>query len=53
LHFFLLDIVVIFIVPVILVVEKGTRGVVTEAFVAACSLVVVAVHVLEVDAATV
>jgi len=51
LHFFLLDVVVIVIVPIVLVVEIGTRGVVTEAFVAACALVVVADRVLEVDAA--
>jgi len=51
LHFFLLAIVVIFPVPVILVVEIGTRGVVTEALIAACAFVVVAVRVLEVDAA--
>jgi len=41
----------IFIVPIVLVVEIGTRGVVTEAFIAACALVVVVVRVLEVDAA--
>jgi len=52
LHFFLLDVVVIVIVPIILVIEIGTRGVVTEGFIAACTLVVVAVLVLEVDAAT-
>jgi len=52
LHFFLLDIVVIFIVPIILIVEIGTRGVVPEGFLTACSLVVVAVGMLEVDAAT-
>jgi len=51
LHFFLLDIVIIFVVPVVLFVEIRTRGVVTEAFVTACALVVVAVRVLEVDAA--
>jgi len=52
LHFFLLDIVVILIVPVILFVEIGTRVVVSEACVTACALVVVAVRLLEVDAAT-
>jgi len=51
-HFFFLDIVVIFVVPVILVVEIGTRGVVSEAFVTPCVLLIVAVGVLEVDAAT-
>jgi len=51
LHFFLLDIVVIFIVSVILVVKIETRGVVSEGFVTACALIVVAVLVLEVDAA--
>ena len=51
LHFFLLDIVVVFVVSVILVDEIGTRGVVNEAFVPGCALVVVAVRVLEVDAA--
>ena len=50
-HFYLLDIVVIFIVPIVLVIEIGTRGVVTEAFVTACAFVEVAVRVLEVDAA--
>jgi len=35
----------------VLVVEIGTRGVVTEPFVTACTLVVVAVRVLVVDAA--
>jgi len=49
--FFLLDIVVIFVVPIVLVVKIGTRGVVSEAFVVPCALVVVAVRVLEVDAA--
>jgi len=49
---FRLDIVVIFIVPIVLVVEIGTREVVTEAFVTSCTLVVVAVRVLEVDAAS-
>jgi len=51
LQFFLLDIVIIFIVPIVLVVEIETRGVVTEVLVAACALGVVAVRVLEVDAA--
>jgi len=51
LYFFLLDIVVVFIVPIVLVVEIGTRGVVIKSFIEACALVVVAVHVLEVDAA--
>ena len=50
-HFFLFDVVVIFIVPVILVIEIGTRGVVTEAFITARAFVVVALGVLEVDAA--
>ena len=50
-HFVPLDIVIIFVVPIVLVVEIGTRGIVTKAFVAACALVVVAVRVLEVDAA--
>jgi len=51
LHFYLLDIVVVFVVSVILVVEIGTRWVVTEAFVMTCALVEVLVRVLEVDAA--
>jgi len=51
LHFFLLDDVVILVVSGILVVEIGTRGVVTEAFVMACALVVVALRVFEVDTA--
>jgi len=51
LHFFLFNVVVIFVVSVILIVEIGTRGVVTEAFVTACALVVVAVRVFEVDTA--
>jgi len=50
LYCFLLDVVIIVIVPIVLVVEIGTRGVVIEAFVAACALVVVAVRLLEVDA---
>ena len=42
---------VIFLVPVILIVEIGTREVVSEVFVTACALVIVAVGVVEVDAA--
>jgi len=48
LHFFLFNIVVIFIVPLVFVIEIGTRGVVTEAFIAAYPLVVVTVRMLEV-----
>jgi len=43
---------VMFIVSVVLVVKIATRGVVIEAFVLAYTLVVVTVHVLEVDTAT-
>jgi len=50
LYFFRLDIAVIFLVPIVLIVEIGKRGVVTEAFVMACALLKVAVHMLEVDA---
>jgi len=49
-HFFLLDIVVIFLVPVILIVEIGTREVVTKHFAAPCALIVVVVCRFEVDA---
>jgi len=52
LHFFFLDIVIIFVVSIVLVLETGTRGVVAEAFVAAYALVVVTVRVLEIDAAS-
>ena len=50
-HLFLLDIVIVFVVSVILVVEIGAKGVMTDAFVTACVLVVVVVSVLEVDTA--
>jgi len=40
------------IVSVILVIEIGIRGVVTETFVTACALIAVAVLRLEVDAGT-
>jgi len=52
LHFFRLDIIIILVVPFILVIGIGTRGVVTWALVAASALLVVAVHVLEVEAAS-
>jgi len=52
LHFFLLDIIVVFIVFIILIIEIGTRGVVTETFVMASALVVVSIGKLEVDRAT-
>jgi len=51
LHFFPLDIIVVFVVFIIIVVEIGTRGMVTEAFITTCAFVIVAVRVLEVDAA--
>jgi len=47
----LLNIVIVLLVSGILVVEIRTRGMVTEAFVTACALVVVAVGMLEVDIA--
>jgi len=52
LHFLLLDIVVVFVVSLVFVVEIETGEVLTKAFVTTCALVVLAVRVLEVDAAT-
>jgi len=49
LYFFLVDIVLILIVPIVFVFEIEARGVVTEAYIADCVLVVLAVGVLEVD----
>ena len=48
---FLLNVIIVFVVLIVLVVEIGTIRVVTEAFFTASALVVVAVHMLEVDAA--
>jgi len=51
LHFSLHNMVEIFMVCIVPIVEIGTRRVVTEDFITAYALVVVAVHVVEVDAA--
>jgi len=51
LHFFLQDIVVVFVVSVVLVIEIGTLQVVTKAFVMAYAIVEVSVSVLEVGTA--
>ena len=50
-NFHLFDVIIVFVVSVILVIEIGTREVLTEAFITSCAFVVVAVIVLEVDAA--
>jgi len=48
LHLFLLDMIIVFIllflIPIILIVEIGTRGVVTEALISACTLAIVVVE---------
>ena len=52
LYFFFLDVSIIFIISILLVVDIGTKWVVSAAFVTACTLVVVAVRKVEVDVAT-
>ena len=52
LHFFFFELVVVFLVFVILVVEIGTTGLVPEPFISACALVVVVVRMLDFYVAT-
>jgi len=52
LHLFLLDVIVVFGVSIILILEIGTKEVVTKAFIMPYAFVLVIVGVLEFDAAS-